>query len=127
MGTIQQLLGIHSLIKIAASWNKIVVPKNMLALLPSMNAAGYVVQRRTSGFCTNCIARRKIRCPRAQRQTWCGFPAGDTQTMLTRRIKWPRRGFWLHHLRAQNQPGQQQQAQPEKRVLTIQGFHGHRA
>ncbi len=66
MSTIQQFLRIHTLIKITASGNKIVMPQNMLALLPSMNVAGYVVQRGTCGFCTVSIGTFVIDRPRIQ-------------------------------------------------------------
>lgn len=52
MSTIQQFLRIDPLIKMAASGKKIVMPQNMLALLASMDATGYVVQRGTCRFCT---------------------------------------------------------------------------
>ena len=52
MSTIQQFLRIDTLIKIAASGKKIVMPQNMLALLASMDATGYVVQQGTCRFCT---------------------------------------------------------------------------
>ncbi|MDD1010696.1 hypothetical protein M5G27_24785 [Pseudomonas shahriarae] len=51
MSTIQQFLRIDPLIKMAASGKKIVMPQNMLALLASMDATGYVVQRGTCRFC----------------------------------------------------------------------------
>ncbi len=52
MSTIQQFLRIDPLIKMAASGKKFVMPQNMLALLPSMDATSYVVQRGTCSFCT---------------------------------------------------------------------------
>jgi len=52
MSSIQQFLGIHTLVKITTAGNKIVMPQNMLALLPSMNGVGYIVQQCTCAFRT---------------------------------------------------------------------------